>query len=217
MLIRLLICVIIPEDSRLWEHEWHYSFKCILKESLKEISPELFIGRNDGKAPIFWPPDGKNWLIRNDPDAVKDWRWEEKGMTEDETVRWHHWLNGYEFEPTLGDSEGQGSLECWSPWGYKESDVTEWLNWTGKALLVRSGSTSKKASWELLVFTYPVGTEYHRISSKKSHTEWSQSDRGEISYIPYMWNLNINDTNELIKLKETHRLREQTYDCWGEG
>ena len=60
----------------------------------------IFIERTDAEAetPILWPPDAKNWLIWKDPDAGKDWRWEEKGMTEDEMVGWHHWLNGYEFE-----------------------------------------------------------------------------------------------------------------------
>ena len=60
----------------------------------------IFIGRTDAEAeaPIFWPPNAKNWLIWKDPDAGKDWRWEKKGMTEDETVGWHHWLNGHEFE-----------------------------------------------------------------------------------------------------------------------
>ena len=62
--------------------------------------PSLFIGRTDAEAeaPIFWPPDAKNWLIIKDPDAEKDWRQEEKGTTEDEMVGWHHWLNGCEFE-----------------------------------------------------------------------------------------------------------------------
>ena len=56
--------------------------------------------RTDAEAetPIFWPPDTKKWLIWKDPDAEKDWRWEEKGMTEDELVGWHHWLNGHEFD-----------------------------------------------------------------------------------------------------------------------
>ena len=89
----------------------------------------VFIGRTDVEAemPI---PDAKNWLIWKDPDAGKDWRWEEKGMTEDEMVGWHHQLNGHEFEeiPEVGD--GQGGLACYSSWGCKESDTTEWLNWT---------------------------------------------------------------------------------------
>ena len=66
---------------------------------LKEISPE-FIGRTDAEAetPILWPHDAKNWLIGKDPDAGKDWRWEEKGMPEDKMVGWHHWLNGHNFD-----------------------------------------------------------------------------------------------------------------------
>ena len=64
-----------------------------------------------------WPLDVKNWLIGKDPDAGKDWRQEEKGMTEDEMVGWHHWFNGHEFGQTLGDSEVQGNLVCCSPWG----------------------------------------------------------------------------------------------------
>ena len=60
----------------------------------------IFIGRTDAgvETPILWPPDAKNWLIWKDPDTGKDWRWEEKGMTEGELVGWHHWLNGHEFE-----------------------------------------------------------------------------------------------------------------------
>ena len=104
----------------------------------KEIQPVhpngnqswIFTGQTDAEAPIFWPPDVKNWLIWKDPDARKDWRREEKGMTEDEMVWWHHWLNGHEFEQTLGDSEGLGSLACCSPWGWKESDTTEQVNWS---------------------------------------------------------------------------------------
>ena len=88
----------------------------------------IFIGRTDAEAeaPILWPPDAKNWLIGKDPEAGKDWR-QEKGMIEDEMVGWHHWLG---FEQALGVDDGQGSLECCSPWGRKESDTTEQLNWT---------------------------------------------------------------------------------------
>ena len=88
---------------------------------LKEINPE-FIGRTDAdvEAPILWPPDAKNWLIGKDSDAGKGWGQEEKGMTEDEMVGWHYWLNGHEFEQALGDSEGQGSLAWCSSWGHKE-------------------------------------------------------------------------------------------------
>ena len=94
-------------------------------KEIKPVHPKgnqswIFIGRTDAEAeaPVIWPPDAKSQLIiRKDPDAGKDWRQEEKGTTEDEMVGWHHWLNGREFEKTLGDSEGQGSLVCCSPWG----------------------------------------------------------------------------------------------------
>ena len=76
------------------------------------------------EAPILWPPDVKSWFIGKDPDAGKDWGQEEKGMTEDEMVGWHQWLDEHEFEQTLGAGEGQGSLVCCSLWGGKESDTT---------------------------------------------------------------------------------------------
>ena len=79
---------------------------------------------------ILWPPDVKNWLIGKDPDAGKDWRQEEKGTTEDQMVGWHHQLEGHEFEQASGVGDGQESLACCSPWGHKESERTEWLNWT---------------------------------------------------------------------------------------
>ena len=98
---------------------------------LKEISPGCSL---EGlilklKTPILWPPDGKSWLIWKDPDARKDWRQEEKKITEDEMVRWYHWLDGHEFEQAPGVGDGQGSLACCSSWGCKEY-MTEQLNWT---------------------------------------------------------------------------------------
>ena len=83
----------------------------------------------------------KNWLIWKHPNAGKDWRWEEKGVTEDEMVGWHHRLNGHEFAWALGIGDGQGGLVCCSPWGCKESDMTEWLNWYKYGFL--SGLTVK--------------------------------------------------------------------------
>ena len=90
----------------------------------KEIQPVhptgnqswIFIGRTDAEAeaPILWPPDAKNWLIGKDGDAGKDWGQVKTGMIEDLIVGWHQWLNGHEFEQTLGDSQGQKSLECCS-------------------------------------------------------------------------------------------------------
>ena len=92
----------------------------------------VFIGKTDVEAetPILWPPHVKSWLFGKDPDAGKDWRQEEKGTTEDEMAGWHHRLSGREFEWTPGVGDGQGGLACCSPWGLKESDRTEWLNWT---------------------------------------------------------------------------------------
>ena len=92
----------------------------------KQNKPWIFIGRTDAEAevPKFWLPDVKGTLIRKDPDAGKDWVQEEKRVTEDEMIGWHYRLNGQEFEQTLGDSEGQGSMACRSPWGHKKSDVT---------------------------------------------------------------------------------------------
>ena len=92
---------------------------------LKEINPEYSV---DDETPILWPPESNNWLIRKSPDAGKDWGQEEKWTAEDEMVGWHYWLNGHDFEKALGIGDGQGSLGCCSPWGCKESNVTEQLN-----------------------------------------------------------------------------------------
>ena len=120
-------------------HFWTVVLKKILESPLdcKEIQPVrpkenqswIFIGRTDPEAetPRLWSPDAKNWLTGKDPDAGKDWR-QEKGMTEDEMLGWHHSLNGQEFEQAPG-VDGQGSLACCSPWDRKESDSTERLNW----------------------------------------------------------------------------------------
>ena len=105
-------------------------------KEIKPVNPKwnqswIFVGRTDVEAetPILWPSDAKSWLIWKDPDAGKDWRQEEKGTTEDEMVGWHHRLDGHEFEQALGVDDGQGGLAYYSPWGCKESDTTEWLNW----------------------------------------------------------------------------------------
>ena len=105
----------------------------------KEIQPVcpkgnqswIFIGRTDAEAetPILWLPDVKNQLIGKDPDAGKILKVGGEGVTEDEMVGWHHWLDGHAFEYAPGVGDGQGSLACCSPWGRKESDTTELLNW----------------------------------------------------------------------------------------
>ena len=106
--------------------------KDIKPVNCKENQSWIFIGRTDAEAEtaILWPPDGKSWLIRKDPDAGEDWRQEEKGMTEDEMVGWHHRLNGHGSGCTLGVGDGQGGLVCCGSWGPKELDTTERLNWT---------------------------------------------------------------------------------------
>ena len=105
-------------------------------KGIKPVHPKgnqswIFIWRTDAEAetPILWPPHAKSWLIGKDPDAGKDWK-QEKQTTEKEMIGWHHQLDRHEFEQALGVGDGQGSLECCSPWGGKELDMTEWLNWT---------------------------------------------------------------------------------------
>ena len=124
---------------------------------------------------ILWSPDAKNWLTGKDPDAGKDWRQEEKGMTENDTVGWHHQLDGHEFEQALGVDDGRGSLACCSLWGRKESDTTEWLNWTARDL---PDPGIKLASLALAVRFF------------------TPEPPGKPS-VTYMWNL-ISDTDELI-------------------
>ena len=98
-----------------------------------------FIGRTcfEAETPILWPPDGKSWFIWKDPDAGKDWKRKEKGMTEDEMAEWHHWLNGHEFGWTPGVGDGQGGLVCCGSWVTKVRP-TEQLNWTELAFYGRS-------------------------------------------------------------------------------
>ena len=102
------------------------------RTSNQSIQSWVFFGRTDVEAetPVLWPPHAKSWLIGKDSDAGKNWGQEEKGTTEDEMAGWHHQLDGHEFEWTPGDGDGQGGLACCSSWGHKESDMTEWLNWT---------------------------------------------------------------------------------------
>ena len=105
-------------------------------KEIQTVSPKgnqswIFIGRTYAEAPILWLPDAENWLIGKYPDAWKDRRQEEKGMTEDEMVGWPHLLNGHECEQTPGDGKGQGSLACCSPWGHKSQTwLSYWTNHT---------------------------------------------------------------------------------------
>ena len=94
----------------------------------------IFFGRTDAEAetPILWPPDAKNWLIRKDPDAGKDWRWKEKGMTENKMIGWHHWLSGHELselqELVMDREAGRAVVHVVAKSRTRLSDWTE-LNW----------------------------------------------------------------------------------------
>ena len=98
---------------------------------ISKMSLMLTITDVEAETPILWPPDAKSWLVGKDPDAGKDWGQEERRMTEDEMVGWHHWLNGHEFGQTPGIGDGQGGLVCCGSWSSKELVMTERLNWIG--------------------------------------------------------------------------------------
>ena len=139
-LVKVLGFPVVMMDMRVglyksWVLNWYF-WAVVLEKTLespldcKEIQPVnpkrnqswIFIERTDAEAeaPTLWPPEVKNWLIGKDPDAGKDWVQEEKEMTEDKMVGWHHQLDGHESEQALGGGDGQGSLACCSPWGRKE-------------------------------------------------------------------------------------------------
>ena len=138
-LVKAMVFPVVMYGCESWTKNWCF-WTVVLEKTLespldyKEIQPVhpkgdqswVFFGRTDveAKTPILCPPDVKNWFIGKDPDAWKDWRRKEKGMTEDEMVGWHHWLDGYGFGWTLGFGDGQGVLACCSSWG-RESWMTE--------------------------------------------------------------------------------------------
>ena len=97
---------------------------------LKEISPGISL---EGVM-LKLKPHAKSWLIGKHFGAGRDWGQEEKGTTEDQMSGWHHWLYGRESEWTPGAGDGQGGLACCDSWGRKESDKTEWLNWTEQSI-----------------------------------------------------------------------------------
>ena len=117
-------------------------------KEIKPVNPKvnqswIFIGRTDAEAEatILWPPDSKNWLIGNALMLGKIEGRRRRGL---QRKRWHHWLNGHEYEQTLRDSEGQGSLAWHSPSGHKESDMTEWLNNSKHTFLLLSSLNKYK-------------------------------------------------------------------------
>ena len=120
------------------------------------------IGRAEAEAPILWPPDSKSQLIGKDPDAGQDWG-QEKGMTGDGMVGCHHWLNGQEFEQTLG--EGQGSLACCSPWGCKEMDID-----LGTEQQQQRYKVNKLHVWILKTWSWT-----RECRHKRAHSVWFQA------------------------------------------
>ena len=129
-------------------------------KEIKAVNPKgnqswISIGRTDAEveAPILWPPDVKNQLTGKDSNAGKDWRQEEKGTTEDEMVGWHHWLNGHDFEQTLGNSEEWGNLACSSSCGHKELNTTQRLNNNNKK---RQPTVSKEETLKWASFLHQI-------------------------------------------------------------
>ena len=136
----------------------------------------VFIGRTDAEAetPVLWLPDAKNWLSGKDPDAGKDWRWEEKGTAEDEMIGWHYQLNGHEFRQALGVGDGQASLACCSSWGCKESDMTAWLNWTEVTITILVFGDFCFFSWNHKLIFCTLSRNYYMIVSNLIKTVFYQ-------------------------------------------
>ena len=131
----------VPKTCCFWTVVLEKTFESPLDyKKIQPVHPKgnqswIFTGRTEAQTPILWPRVAKNWLTGKAPDAGKDWRWEEKVRTEDEMVGWQHRLDGREFGHALGVGDGQGSPACCIPWGGKELDTTEQLNWTKLSVL----------------------------------------------------------------------------------
>ena len=152
--------------------------------------PWVFFGRNDAKAetPVLWPPHVKSWPTGKDSDAGRDWVQEEKGMPEDEMAGWHHWLDGHESEWTPGVGDGQGGLACCDSWGFKESDMTERLNWT----------RIKK-----IQFPFPSKNIWNLSLIRLQHSSWysiSESDKEVASAVVFIKQQNKSIRQE-VKFK----------------
>ena len=127
-----------PKDWCFWTTVLEKTLESSLDCNIKPVNPkghqsQICIGRTDAEAEtaILRPRDAKNWFLRKNPDAGKDWKREEKGMTEDEMVGWHDRLDGHDSQQALGDGEGQGSLACYSPRVAKSwTQLREWTTTT---------------------------------------------------------------------------------------
>ena len=131
----------VPKKWCFWTVVLEKTLESTMDYEIKPVNPKgnwswLFIGRTyaEAETPVLWPPDAKNCFIRKDPDTGQDWKQEENGMTEDEIVRWHHWLSGWIWASSGSwwSTGKPGVLQ--SSWGHKESDMTEQLNWTDYAI-----------------------------------------------------------------------------------
>ena len=172
-----VLCFSSPRKSRegLLDHK-----------EIKSVNPKgnqqhwIFTGRTDAEAEalILWPPDVKSCLIGKGPDAGKDWREEEKGMTEDEMIGWHHWLNGHEFQQTLGNGRAQRSLAFWSPWGHKRLWVSDWTVMTRRTadLCVNCPTSGNN------YFIYSIQVDSWLLHVAKSNTSYLVISRGTISF-----------------------------------
>ena len=139
----------------------------------------MFIGRTDIEAetPVLRPLDVKSWLIWKDPDAGKDWGQEEKGMTEDGMVGWHHWLNGHGFVWTPGIGDGQGGLACCGSWVTRSRT---WLsNWTELEVL----TCCFHSSYTILPFHQLHQTKM-LLHSKSNNQKWKESTEWDIALSP---------------------------------
>jgi len=149
----------VPKNWCLWTVVFNKTLESPLDcKEIKSVNPKgnqpwIFIGRTDAEAPILWPPDANSRLIRKDPDAGKDWKKVEKGTTEDETVEWHHQLNGRKFEQALGDGEGQRRLAVLQSMGHKELDRTERLNNNNSWGRWRRNANNEGSSSETILHT----------------------------------------------------------------
>ena len=135
------------------------------------------------KLPILWQLNVKNWLIWKDPDAGKDWGQEEKGVTEEEMVGWHHQLDGHEFEQAPGVDDGQGILACCSQWGHKESDMTEQLNWKifYKHFLFLGSLRTSRYKWPVHICLLNKDCGCNEIGSQREHHAKSKSQLEEFN------------------------------------
>ena len=143
-----MVSTVVMYRCRSWtikeaEHQRIDAFSPLDCKEIQPVHPKgnqcwVYIGRTNVEAetPVPWPPDAKSWCTGKDPDAGKDWGPEEKRMTEDKMVGWHHQLNGHGFRWILGVGDGQGGLAWCGPWSHKEWDITEWLNWNNKNLFL---------------------------------------------------------------------------------